>query len=363
MIKKLTAILSVMMLVAASVMFTPSVSAASQPRDCDNNAIVKCGAYDMPELKGKMDADIRKIYAHYGIAESEMNSGVANGVVRKDGKVVVNGQVVATNLVSAGRQPLRGGTKVPGLNIYEHTPANSFASNEIPAFVKITNGQFEWAIIKSCGNPVRATPIPPKKPNISIQKSVDKDTVKLNEVFNYTVIVKNTGEVALKNAVVSDPSPTGVEFIPNSTAGVSKTIFQTTIPELAVGASKTFTFKAKAVKEMKGKIVNTACVTAPQVPGGKKCAPAENSMVCVNKPQFPVGSPECKEVPPVVVEEKPKPEQPQPTPPQVLGAVAEKPVILPSTGPGIVFGVAGSTSVASYLGSLLYRRARRYFNL
>jgi len=356
MIKKLAAILCMMLLAVSSLLVVPGVRAQSQPRDDDNNAIVRNGAYTKSELKRKMTGDIPKIFAHYSITKSEIDSAsTVSGVVRKNGQVLVNGQVVATGAISTGRQNMPGSTYIPSIKVYERPVSVSFRSNELSAFVKMTNGQFEWAVLHSCGNPVKAKPVPkpkpkPKVPKVTIQKDVSKKLVDVNEIFDYRLVVKNTGEIALKNVVVTDKAPTGVEFIPNQSAGTTKTQFKTTIPSLAIGASKTFTIKAKVIREIKGRIVNTACVKAPELP--RKCDTAENE---VKKPKPP--KPEQPKPQP------PQPEQPQQPQPQVQPAVTPPPQALPVTGPEAVLGVAASTSVASYLGALFYQRARRYFNL
>ena len=87
--------------------------------------------------------------------------------MRKDGSVVVDGKVVATNALSIGRTSKPGSSNyvVNGKTYYERTPAASFASNSIVAYVYFNaDGRFKAAVLTSCGNPVRATPPKPPEP-------------------------------------------------------------------------------------------------------------------------------------------------------------------------------------------------------
>lgn len=147
----------------APIFFSTSTSVAQEARDCDANAVVRCGAYTVSELRSKLSTNIQTIFAHYGINDSDLDSMV-DGAVRRDGNVVVNGQVVATNAISVGRQNIPGSTFVPSISVYERPVSVSFRSDELSAFVKMTNGRFEFAILKSCGNPVKATPPPVTPP-------------------------------------------------------------------------------------------------------------------------------------------------------------------------------------------------------
>ena len=109
-----------------------------------------------------------------------------------------------------------------------------------------------------------------KTPAITIDKKVngvEKAQVAVGEEFTYQLVVKNTGEVDLKNAVVSDPAPTNVQFISADKGTITDNKWSYTIAELKVGKSESFAIKAKVTKEVTGTIVNTACVDTPQIPG------------------------------------------------------------------------------------------------
>ena len=170
--QKLLLKVSVVALVAFSTVFTSlAVTAASQPRDCDNNAVVYCGAYTKTELNKKISegdtrnsaANLKQIFFNEGrgITLSGINNAV-DGTVFKDGRVVVGGKIVATGAKSVGRQQLSSSTKQGSVWI---RPVNvSFKSDSIAAFINMDGGVFRWAILKSCGNFVSAKAVPTPAP-------------------------------------------------------------------------------------------------------------------------------------------------------------------------------------------------------
>lgn len=71
--------------------------------------------------------------------------------------------MVATGALTGGRQDISGSTRedVGGTVFFVRPPSVSFASSPLSAFVVMVNGQFKFAIIASCGNAVKATPVAP----------------------------------------------------------------------------------------------------------------------------------------------------------------------------------------------------------
>jgi len=155
--------------VLAIVGFSGVAQAAA--KDCNSNAIMWCGAYSRTEWAYKVvggdghnsAANLQAIYKAYGVSVEEMKVAV-DGSVTKDGKVVVNGKTVATNAKSIGREYMPGSVKQNG--VWLRPTQVSFKSDSLDAFVYTKNGVFEWAVIKSCGNAVVATPVtkPTPKP-------------------------------------------------------------------------------------------------------------------------------------------------------------------------------------------------------
>lgn len=140
------------------------------------------------------------------------------------------------------------------------------------------NGQgFANVTSTACQEKV-TTPTPPKPevktPKVDVTKTVTDKRVKqavvgVDTEYTYELIVKNTGEVDLKDVVVTDTPEAGVTLNANQEVGtVTNNVWKTTIPTLAVGQSKTFTLKAKVPTYKAGLLNNTVCVDTPTIPGG-----------------------------------------------------------------------------------------------
>ena len=137
-------------------------------RDCDDNAIIRCGTADANEFRAKYDAnapgDLKTIYDHYWIPRDIQ---VVEGVAYKDGTVRVGGRIVAKNAASIGRQQIKGSypISIGGKTYYQASNADAFIHDALPAMVALdAQGNFKYAIIHACGNPIYATPVPPPTP-------------------------------------------------------------------------------------------------------------------------------------------------------------------------------------------------------
>lgn len=161
-------LIAVSMTVAVNVQTVAAAEAinfANAARDCDDNAVLHCGAMTTTELNQKYNASTsgQVIFTYFGISKAEvqtMGTTAVAGYVTKDGKVLVGDKQVATGALTAGRQNLAGSTKVVSQNVtfYTRTPSVSFKNDKLEAFVVLNKDkQFEYAVIASCGNPVKAT--------------------------------------------------------------------------------------------------------------------------------------------------------------------------------------------------------------
>lgn len=140
-------------------------ASATDIRDCDTNSIINCGAFTSAEFTQKFTqnqtGDLPAIYAHYGINPAAIVTA-KEGMALRDGTVIVDGKVVATNAMSLGREAgaNRNPLTIAGKTYYE-TASSAIFQSDIPAFVFFdANGKFVGAILKSCSNPLRATPTP-----------------------------------------------------------------------------------------------------------------------------------------------------------------------------------------------------------
>ena len=157
------------------------------PSDCDNNAIVNCGVHSTAAVMNAYQgsAYVRAVYASFGINNGDiagLQATNVSGRVTKDGNVFIDSQskAVATNAVTGGRQNIPGSTKVnaQGAIFYQRPPSVSFQQNSLPAFVAMKNGQFQFAIIASCGNAVKATPTAQPQNGIGQAQAVSKPQAK-----------------------------------------------------------------------------------------------------------------------------------------------------------------------------------------
>ncbi|HSW85511.1 MAG TPA: hypothetical protein VLF79_02780 [Candidatus Saccharimonadales bacterium] len=150
-------------------------------RDCDSNAVIWCGAGSVNQLINKYNngdgrnsaESIHHILGFFGISSAEINSMDSNsmnieaGRVTKAGNVLDgNGTEIATDALTGGRENIAGSTQVThnGTTFFTRPPSVSFVSNSLSAYIVRVNGNFSFAILASCGNPVKATPKVVNKP-------------------------------------------------------------------------------------------------------------------------------------------------------------------------------------------------------
>lgn len=167
-------LLSIMLIMTSLLSIVPlstPVSASATGGECNDNAIVKCGIYSRSDLEKRYTGDVKAVYNYFGITDGMIagtSATIKNGEVTKAGNVVVDGKVIATNAITAGRQHMTGDTsfKAGGTTFYQRSTAISFVSRDVfQAYVMVdSEGNFLGAVLKPCGNPVKATPKVVKKP-------------------------------------------------------------------------------------------------------------------------------------------------------------------------------------------------------
>jgi uncharacterized repeat protein (TIGR01451 family) len=442
----------VALLATATIGFTQlnAEAAVDTTRDCDQFAVIRCGTMSVEEARDKYDQG-SKIFQTMGVSKQSISGDMKNGVVYRDGRVVVNGKTVATGAKTAIRN-MSGGSKIAGTNAAIY-PASAMGSAQT-ALVKFDkDGRFLFAIMKPCGNPVTATPTKeePKPPVVTCdglnRKKLSRDTaqftakatakngakingylftvkkgskvvqtkknnkgvftykmkeagdysvrvtvlsskgkitgpkcvkplslkpldtptpgVKIEKLvegadyfaaetdveYDYQIKVTNTGETTLKNVVVTDTPEKGVTLLSADQGDISDNTWTYTIPKLTAGQDMSFTLSAKVPEYLAGRINNTACVNAPEVPGnpddcddaeveveepGKTivCDPETGDTISVDEEDAsnypPVGSEECEEK----------------TPEEPSNPKASTPEELPTTGPAeTILQLIGATSL------------------
>lgn len=272
---KFTVIAGLLLIGIATFFVSTSVAKASGGRDCDNNAVLRCGAYSMQEVRDKtpVNNSASSLFGRFGVNIND--NAVVNGRVCKDNNVYVGNSntPIARGAITAGRQNI--GNSTPWGVFFERPPSVSFNSNCLDAFVKLDgNGQFKWAIIKACGNPVRALPVP--KPGITIKKTVNRSVVEVGQPFTYTIKVTNTGQVPLHftkpGRGLADCLPEGIKPVnmPTTPCATAPSRLKVTfnIGTLAVGQTVTRQFQVVATDAARTgeRLNNVACVYTDETP-------------------------------------------------------------------------------------------------
>ena len=280
------------------------------PRDCNDNSILYCGAMSVGELQQKYNAsgNAQQVYHYYGIDSADMgrlqNTAKA-GKVYKNGNVVVNGQVVATDSFSAGWQPQPTSAQATynGVTFYNTANAGVFLSDSIDAYVVMDNGVFAFAILSSCGNPVGGKAGTHEyKLDKTVRKAggawVKTTPVNYGEVYEYKVEVTNTGTGHVRWISTKDVLPADQKVVPGSL-----TLNGAYLPEshlfvegsfinrLAPGNKLTYIFKATTAQATEPvpctnkQSVNVANTTALMLPA--QTSNASVTLECKPTPENP----------------------------------------------------------------------------
>ncbi len=264
-------------LVVGAVVVTPLVAEA---RDCSDNAVVRCGVVDINDLRSKYNADAstQNIFAAYGLTSAVINGATAKtGTTTKNGDVIVDGKVVATNAHSAGRQYISGSTRKEsnGTVYYDSPNQTAFRTNSIAIIAFFDgDGKFIGGVMNDCGNPLTgtSTPVPPKP--VYACDSLTAAKVSRTE-FRFA-----TAATAKDGAVIQD-------YVYNFGDGATQTAGATTNHTYA----KAGTYTASVTVRVK---VGDTIVNAPGNCVTKVTVDVENCPI-PGKEKFPVDSPECKE--------------------------------------------------------------------
>ena len=280
------------------------------PRDCNSNSILYCGGMTTGEIKNKYYGSpaAQQVYKYFGIDQVDINNlhtTAQAGRVYKDGRVVVNGQVVATNATSAGWNAIPGSTPTTfnGVTFRVSPNSASFVSDSISAFVVMDNGAFAFAILSSCGNPVVGQA---GTPAYHLDKTVKKtggDWVKsaavhYGEVYEYKVEVTSTGTGVVKWITTKDVLPADQKVIPGSLTLNGQYLPESHlfvegsfINRLGPGKKLTYIFKATTAQATQPEpctnkqSVNTANTTALLLPN--QTSQASVTLTCKPAPEHP----------------------------------------------------------------------------
>lgn len=227
-------IISIMFIFSLSLigLSTLTVRALDSTRDQDDYAVVWNGTMTAEEVRNAYDngrqksPNIGRIFRAMGISRSELNGSFVDGTVKKNGDVIVNGAVVATGATTAARN--LGGTKISGTNA-GIVPTSAMGDDQTAMVQLDQNGKFAFAVMKPCGNPVKATPVAPPAPKPEPQAkaactSLSARTLNTNQVRlraqatasdgasinGYTFVVRQSGAESFRQTVNSSASTASV---------------------------------------------------------------------------------------------------------------------------------------------------------
>jgi len=280
---------------------------AQSSYNCDANAVLWCGASSPSVVLDKYKngdghntaASIQAIYNWFGISSSDiasMGTYAVEGSVSSNGNVYVGNTVVATDAVTGGRQWENGSTTEKlsdGTTFYSRPPSVSFPGGSLSAMVVMKDGVFQFAILHTCGNAVKA-----KAPNYTISKQVRAEgsssyssnvSVNSGTTVQYQITVSSTGQIPVENVTVHDKLPGDIAYTSGtlqengsavSSSNASKFFGSgLLISSIKNGSKDVFTFNAVAgnaaatADNCKAEqLDNTGYISAPELSGQNSTA-------------------------------------------------------------------------------------------
>ncbi len=158
-----TLALSAFSLLATFSLAGQRVEAQAMVQDCSTNSVVRCGASSAADLIAKIRAnnpnDLQAIYSHFKLTPDKYDAFIREakmGMAYRNGEIKVDGQVVAKDAWSLGReqksysQPYRIGEAT-----YHRSDSTEVLKQDLPVIVWFNDrGLLEIAILAACGNPM-----------------------------------------------------------------------------------------------------------------------------------------------------------------------------------------------------------------
>jgi hypothetical protein len=226
--KKQVSFIAGLLVVAAGLLgavgFTASRAYAAV--DCDNNAIIKCGFSSPTDFINKVKVndslnghhDLQAIYNYFGLTSAQYSDFISHAVLgeaRRNGDIVVNGQVVATGATSIGRIASYHGSNyftknIGGVNYYGNVNDKTFAPGvqSIPVYVWFDEqGTMKLAVMGACGNPDFGNVV---KTSASCSALTQTPVAGKTNTYDFTASAAKTGNATIKTFVYDfgDGSPT-----------------------------------------------------------------------------------------------------------------------------------------------------------
>lgn len=170
--------------------------------------------------------DLATVYSYFGLTPDKYNEFIANakdGILYRDGRVEVGGQVVMTDVKTVGRTTqgdppsIREPFQINGKTYYRSKPEHSFASHRqsLPVMVLFDNqGIAKVVIMDSCGNPTFGTPKTPTAVCKALTKT-QPDKVNKPNTYKFGVQAEFTNNATFSRAVFTFSDGTAPKTITN----------------------------------------------------------------------------------------------------------------------------------------------------
>ena len=359
---QIASLVAVTLLGLSTMALEPKVAAISigGPYNCDANSVMWCGAKDTSVIQSDYNhgdghnsaKSIQAIYAKFGITSSDINSITTTAVagsVTKSGDVYVGNNLVAINAWTAGREYISGSTKVTynGVTFYERKPSVSFENNSLTAYVVMQNGQFKFALLSACGNPIKATPKTPSKGALACTALL---TTPVTVESNGDQVVTFTGKATATNATIkkyvfslgaghgSQTVNTGATSATSSKQTYAPGTYNVSVAVSGVAKNMYTTAPSPATCSTKLTVKQKPAPTCTAPNGQTYPQGSKNCETCQYNNQLSVTSPQC--VPPK-------------TPPTTPTAQ-----VLPNTGAGNIIGLFLGASIFGAFGYHYFAKRR-----
>lgn len=361
----IAAVFAISVLFAAAGIYQINQTPA-QAASCSGNNIVPAGTHSYADVTRAYNAnecgDLKAIYDHYWIKPTiAAGDRVVVGEANNRGEVVADGRVVAKNAASVGRHAIQHSKPIAikGKTYYQttHVGGKAFANPNASLktiIVLDANGNFKYAIVMDCGNPIYATPVPPPeppKPPVKDIKVCDLGSKKIitikEDQFNPELHSKNLADCAdkyIKVCRLEDKKIVSIKEDEFDQAKYSKNLDdckEVKIQVCELDSKKIITINETEFDASKHSKNLADCKTPEKM---VVCELETKNTITINKDEFDASKhsenlDDCKEVPPVT--------PPAPTPPE-----------LPHTGAGDLIG-AGIGLSAMGLAAYYYIASRR----
>lgn len=198
-----------------------SISKVGATGDQDSNAIIFGGVSSPSDFINTVKAnnsgnghhDLQSVYAHQFFSGQNLTSSMysdfashaVSGTAYKNGTIKLsNGQVVANSTMSIGREASFQGsgykTFTFGSNTYYgNTNDKAFASDGLPVYVLFdSTGTMQFAVLKSCGNPIFGPPVKTSASCNSLQKTAVAGQL---NTYDFTSSTNTTGNASIAKLV------------------------------------------------------------------------------------------------------------------------------------------------------------------